>query len=89
MGIVAGRFHNGILSLLTTAAEKARSREGINRIALSGGVFQNAYLSGRLEKALAQKGFEVLTHIELPTNDGCISFGQAILGAEWLLAQNG
>jgi hydrogenase maturation protein HypF len=87
-GIVAGRFHNGIVSLLADAAEKARAMVRIERIALSGGVFQNAYLSERMESELARRGFEVLTHLEVPTNDACIAFGQASLGAEWLLAQN-
>lgn len=87
-GIVAGRFHNGVIGLLTSAAEKARSREGIHRIAMSGGVFQNAYLTAKLEDDLTRRGFEVLTHLELPANDGCIAFGQAVLGAEWLLSRN-
>jgi hydrogenase maturation protein HypF len=85
-GVVAGRFHNGLLDLLAAAVEEARSRTGVDRIALSGGVFQNRYLSERMELELARRGFDVLTHGELPTNDACIAFGQASLGRQWLLA---
>ncbi|MHC1742086.1 MAG: carbamoyltransferase HypF [Syntrophobacteraceae bacterium] len=85
-GIVAGRFHNGIVDLLAAAAERVRATVGVDRIALSGGVFQNRYLSERIELELARRGFDVLTHRELPTNDACIAFGQASLGAQWLLA---
>jgi hydrogenase maturation protein HypF len=83
---VAGRFHNGLVDLLAAALEKARVMTGIDRIALSGGVFQNRYLSERIELELTRRGFEVLTHGELPPNDACIALGQASLGREWLLA---
>lgn len=85
-GIVAGKFHHGMVALLAAAADKARTMSGVDRIALSGGVFQNRYLSERIELELARRGFEVLTHRELPTNDACIAFGQASLGACWLLS---
>ncbi len=85
-GLIAGRFHHGIVALLVAASERARAAVDVDRIALSGGVFQNRYLSEKIELELARRGFEVLTHRELPTNDACIAFGQASLGAQWLLA---
>jgi hydrogenase maturation protein HypF len=54
-------------------------------VALSGGVFQNAYLFEHLHEALEKRGFEVYTHREIPSNDACIALGQAYVAREWLL----
>ena len=50
-------------------------------MALSGGSFQNAILLEGLTGQLTQRGFEVLTHSLVPTNDGGISLGQAVAAA--------
>ena len=52
---------------------------GINKVALSGGVFQNRLLLRLTVAALEEAGLEVLTHNEVPTNDGGISLGQAVI----------
>ncbi len=88
VGRIAARFHNGVIQILREAAVAAAERTGINRIVLSGGVFQNAYLSERLERDLVRMGLEVYAHIEVPANDACISLGQAWIGAQKLLAEN-
>jgi hydrogenase maturation protein HypF len=88
-GRIAARVHNGAVRMLGRAAVAAADRTGLGRIALSGGVFQNAYLSQRLEKDLAAHGLEVYSHIEVPANDGCISLGQAWIGARKLSAERG
>ncbi|GLW99991.1 carbamoyltransferase HypF [Microtetraspora sp. NBRC 16547] len=54
---------------------------GVGTVALSGGVFQNGLLLGRLVRALEGRGFRVLTHRRVPPNDGGISFGQAAVAA--------
>jgi hydrogenase maturation protein HypF len=46
-------------------------------VALSGGVWQNLFLLGRVVDGLEAAGFEVLVHRQVPTNDGGIAFGQA------------
>jgi hydrogenase maturation protein HypF len=51
-------------------------------VALSGGVWQNAYLYRKSIKLLKDAGFKVLVHTQLPCNDGCISFGQALITRE-------
>ena len=86
VGRIAARFHNGVIQILLEAAVIAAARTGLNRIALSGGVFQNAYLSERLERDLCRMGLEVYAHIEVPANDACISLGQAWIGAQKMLA---
>jgi hydrogenase maturation protein HypF len=51
------------------------------RIALSGGVFQNAILSAELIRRLEAKGLQVLRHSLVPANDGNLSLGQAVIAA--------
>lgn len=81
VGRISARFHNGIVRLIAEAARHASARNGIKTVALSGGVFQNAYLAQRLEGELSDLGFEVFSHSEVPPNDACISLGQAFIGA--------
>ncbi|ADC48333.1 [NiFe] hydrogenase maturation protein HypF [Alkalihalophilus pseudofirmus OF4] len=51
------------------------------RIVLSGGSFQNGYLSRELSNSLKQKGFKVYAHQQIPCHDGGLSFGQLIIAA--------
>ena len=60
--------------------EAIRMASGLNRVALSGGVFQNMILLTSVTRGLRDSGFEVYTHQLVPTNDGCISLGQAVIG---------
>jgi hydrogenase maturation protein HypF len=69
---ISARFHNGLVCAALAMAERA----GIERIVLSGGCFQNAYLSTRLEARLAARGFRVLRSRETPANDGGLALGQ-------------
>ena len=50
-------------------------------IALSGGVWQNKTLTERVSALLKDKGFNVLQHTQVPTNDGGLALGQASIGA--------
>ncbi|MGC4019374.1 MAG: carbamoyltransferase HypF [Muricomes sp.] len=62
-----------------------REKEGINSIALSGGVFQNSVLSNYMIKLLREHHFEVYYNMAVPPNDGGISLGQAYIG---LISEN-
>lgn len=86
-GKIAARFHKGVVRILADAALAAANKTGINRVALSGGVFQNACLSDLLEADLSSMGMEVFAHEEVPSNDACISLGQAWIGAQRLLRE--
>jgi hydrogenase maturation protein HypF len=83
-GKISARFHNGIVSLLAKAGRLAAEKAGLKQIVFSGGVFQNAYLSERLERELSGMGFDVYGHIEVPANDACIALGQAYIGVQRL-----
>jgi hydrogenase maturation protein HypF len=50
-------------------------------VVLSGGVFQNLRLLTGLREVLETEGFRVFTHRRVPTNDGGISLGQALVAA--------
>jgi hydrogenase maturation protein HypF len=79
--VIAARFHNSLVRLLAAACGLIREATGLNLVALSGGVMQNALLFTRLHRALAAQGFEVLTHALTPPNDGCIALGQVAVAA--------
>jgi hydrogenase maturation protein HypF len=87
-GRVAARFHRGLAQAVTQLATRLCAEQGLDTVALSGGVFQNRYLFGETEQRLEQAGLVVLSHHRLPTNDGGISFGQALVGAARLLRGN-
>jgi len=77
---VAARFLN---SLVRGAAEVA-ARVGEERVALTGGCFQNRLLTERLARALRRAGHQVLLHELVPPNDGGVSLGQvAVAAARW------
>jgi hydrogenase maturation protein HypF len=79
--VVAARFHNTLSRMIVEVCSAIRTDRGLALVALSGGVFQNQILLMRTVDALEQAGFRVLTHSRVPTNDGGISFGQAVVAA--------
>ncbi len=82
---ISARFHRTLIDLFLKVALRASRETGIKTVALSGGVFQNRLLFEGVLPVLKENGMEVLTHAELPTNDGCMSFGQAVIGRKHLL----
>ena len=77
-------FHQMLAELIVAACIEARKSSGRNKVALSGGVFQNRLLLRLTEEQLLQEGFEVLRHRMIPPNDGGIAIGQAAYGMNWL-----
>ncbi|MCL2880402.1 MAG: hypothetical protein FWF29_09170, partial [Treponema sp.] len=73
-------FHLAICGMIEQMCLRMREAEGINDIALSGGVFQNAFLLGKVKIKLAAQGFCVYTNNAVPVNDGGLALGQAFLG---------
>jgi hydrogenase maturation protein HypF len=76
-GAVSRDFHATLVAIVLGTCERIAEREGIDRVALSGGCFQNAVLLEGCLKALASAGFRVFTHACVPPNDGGIALGQA------------
>ena len=77
--LTARAFHEGLINAIIEQTLRARSETGINDIALSGGCMVNRILFSQLRERLGDLGFTVYINRELPPNDGCISYGQAIV----------
>jgi len=69
---IAAAFHNTLARVIVSVAEEV----GARRVALTGGCFQNRYLTERAVQCLTEAGIEPLWHHEVPPNDGGIAFGQ-------------
>jgi hydrogenase maturation protein HypF len=87
-GNIAARFHLGLVEALVSLIKRLGKAEGISTVALSGGVFQNRILLEEMFSKLQHAGFTVLLQQHLPSNDGGLSFGQAVIGAAWALRQS-
>ena len=79
-GALAYLFHQTLAEQIVAVCMEARKSSGRNKVALSGGVFQNRLLLRLTEERLGQEGFEVLRHHMIPPNDGGIAIGQAAYG---------
>lgn len=70
-------FHIVIARASAQVASEICAREGIDTVALSGGVFMNRLLLQLLARELKSAGLTVLIPRTVPVNDGCIAYGQA------------
>lgn len=82
---IAWKFHQAVVNCLMEVIRRMRERTTLNRVVLSGGSFQNVLLSTQLRRNLADEGFDIFTHSEVPCNDGGISLGQAVVAGYRLL----
>ncbi len=80
--IIASKFHNTIISVIFESVNAIRNREGISRVVLSGGVFQNKYLLEGIMARFRKNLFTVYAHTVVPTNDGGISLGQLAVASK-------
>jgi len=78
---ISSKFHMTLIRIFSDLCALLREETRLDRVVLSGGVFQNAVLLEGMKKALQQKDFHVFTHCLVPTNDGGISLGQALVAA--------
>ncbi len=79
--VLAAGFHEAIGAAAARMAAGVAAAEALDTVVLTGGVFQNARLGEVVETALRDGGLEVLTHAQVPANDGGISIGQAAVAA--------
>ena len=77
--VIAARFHNTVAQMILENCQKLSAKTELNKVALSGGVFQNRLLLRKTVPLLESKGFEVYTHRQVPCNDGGISLGQVVI----------
>ena len=76
---VSARFHESVAQLILKIAAAIREDQKLDRVVLSGGVFQNMILLSRAYQLMRDAGFRVFTHSRVPANDGGISLGQAAI----------
>ncbi|MBI5669255.1 MAG: carbamoyltransferase HypF [Chloroflexi bacterium] len=74
VGVMSAKFHNTLVENIVAVAQRA----GIERVALTGGCFQNVYLTERAISRLRESGFTPYWHRRVPPNDGGIALGQVV-----------
>jgi len=74
---ISRRFHDTLAEMIVAVAK----REGIPRVCLTGGCFQNRALSERTIARLTAEGLTPYWHQRVPPNDGGIALGQLIAAA--------
>lgn len=73
---ISAKFHNSIAGIILRTVTLIRNKTGIKKVVLTGGVFQNRYLSAAVQAALRKSGFIVYTNSGTNTNDNGIPIGQ-------------
>jgi hydrogenase maturation protein HypF len=76
---ISAKFHNSIADMAYQVCKEIRKQTGVEEVALSGGVWQNMVLLKKAYSLLVSGGFTVYLHKDVPTNDGGISLGQAVI----------
>lgn len=72
IGLISAKFHNTLVEAIIANVQ----RVGEERVVLTGGCFQNQYLSERAVRRLREEGFRPYWHQRVPPNDGGIALGQ-------------
>ncbi len=78
---LAAAFHEAVAVASAGLARRVAEAEGLDTVALGGGVFQNSRLRSRVREQLESVGLGVLIPRQLSPNDGCVSYGQAVVAA--------
>jgi hydrogenase maturation protein HypF len=76
---ISARFHNSIARMVCKVCSTIRNDFGVTDVVLSGGVWQNMTLLHRTHDLLVSENFKVHIHHQVPTNDGGLALGQAVV----------
>ena len=82
-GTISAKFHNTLVEIILGIAQ----RIGEKRVVISGGCFQNKYLTEHAVQRLQEKGFHPYWHQRVPPNDGGISLGQIVAASKFINSQ--
>ena len=80
VGLISAKFHNALVEVIVAVAKHV----GQTRVVLTGGCFQNRYLTERSVQRLLEEGFRPYWHQRIPTGDGGIALGQIVDAARVL-----
>ncbi len=72
--LISARFHNALTGAIVAVAR----RIGEERVVLTGGCFQNAYLTEQAVRRLRAAGCRPYWHQRVPPNDGGLAVGQVL-----------
>ncbi|MDJ0951075.1 MAG: carbamoyltransferase HypF [Alphaproteobacteria bacterium] len=80
VGVISARFHRGLAKVIVAMAARLSGEDRrYATVALSGGCFQNRTLFALVHQDLEARGFQVLSHAQVPANDGGLALGQAVV----------
>ena len=82
---IARGFHEALIRGIVDMA----IRVGLDRVVLSGGCWQNRYLTEGAIAALTEAGFRAYIHQRVPPNDGGIALGQVAAAHASLVGSDG
>ena len=81
---ISAKFHNTVVNVICEVVNKMRKDTGINKVVLSGGVFQNKYLLEKTLYKLEGNKFETYINHLVPPNDGGIALGQLMVASNYI-----
>ncbi len=76
---IGWEFHRSLATMVASVCRSLAEETGLHTVALSGGCFQNRLFLEMTAEFLAADGLGLLTHHQVPTNDGGLSLGQAVI----------
>ncbi len=88
LATISARFHNGLIEGIRAICNEIRMKTAAREVALSGGVWQNMIMLKKVMTTLSADDFRVYCHRQVPTNDGGIALGQAVIAAARWRAEN-
>ena len=88
-GVISSRFHNTLINMFHQICAIIRTESHMEKVALSGGAFQNKTLLSGVTRILTADGFDVISQEKVPANDGGLSLGQAVIAGMQCSGYNG
>ncbi len=79
IGLIGANFHKTVADVSIEISKRAGEVTGLHEVALSGSLWQNQLLLDMVRNGLQEDGFTVYFHRQVPTNDGGLSLGQAVV----------
>ena len=82
VSFISAKFHNTVAQVILEVSKQIRRETSLEKVILSGGVFQNKYLLEKTSCLLNRNRFKVFTNHLVPSNDSGISLGQLIIASK-------
>lgn len=80
--VISAKFHNTVAEIILEISTQIRNNTSLDKVVLTGGVFQNKYLTEKTIYLLRRSGFTVFTNNLIPSNDGGLSLGQLVIASK-------